>query len=141
MIKRAWVRRYDQLPTLRNRFIIQSWDTANKDGGQNGWSVCTTWLVHEHKYYLIDVLRGRFDYPSLKARVLEHARCHGPSKILVEGAQIARKRLIFLGCDGVRTSILVHVSASNVHLRFRSKLSLETTSNAVVEWWHDEAGW
>jgi predicted phage terminase large subunit-like protein len=84
MIKRIWVCRYEQLPTPRNPFVIQSWDTANKDGGQNDWSVCTTWLIHENGYYLVDVLRGRFDYPTLKARVLEHANLHRPSKILIE---------------------------------------------------------
>jgi predicted phage terminase large subunit-like protein len=88
MIKRSWVRRYDQLPTPSNRFVIQSWDTANKEGGQNDWSVCTTWLIHENKYYLIDILRGRFDYPTLKARVLEHANLHRPSKILIEDAGV-----------------------------------------------------
>jgi predicted phage terminase large subunit-like protein len=84
MIKRIWVRSYVQLPTPQNRFVIQSWDTANKEGGENDWSVCTTWLIHEKSYYLIDVLRGRFDYPTLKARVLEHASYHNPSKILIE---------------------------------------------------------
>jgi predicted phage terminase large subunit-like protein len=88
MIKRAWVRRYDQLPTERDRYVIQSWDTANKEGGQNDWSACTTWLIYENKYYLVDVLRGRFDYPTLKARVIEHARAHRPSKILIEDAGV-----------------------------------------------------
>jgi predicted phage terminase large subunit-like protein len=88
MIKRAWVGRYEQLPSSRGRLIIQSWDTANKEGGQNDWSVCTTWLIHENTYYLVDVLRGRFDYPTLKARVLEHANLHRPSKILVEDAGV-----------------------------------------------------
>ena len=36
------------------------------DSGQNDWCVCTTWFVHEKKYYLVDVLRGRFDYPTLR---------------------------------------------------------------------------
>jgi predicted phage terminase large subunit-like protein len=88
MIKRAWVRRYEQLPTPRYRRVIQSWDTANKAGGEHDWSVCTTWLVHDNKYYLIDVLRSRFDYPTLKARVLEHASLHKPSKILIEDAGV-----------------------------------------------------
>jgi AraC-like DNA-binding protein len=26
---------------------IQSWDTAAKNGAQNDWSVCTTWLLHD----------------------------------------------------------------------------------------------
>jgi predicted phage terminase large subunit-like protein len=88
MIKRAWVRRYEQLPTSRDREVIQSWDTANKEGGEHDWSVCSTWLVHENQYYLIDVLRGRFDYPTLKARVLEHASLHKPSRILIEDAGV-----------------------------------------------------
>ena len=64
MIKRGWVRRYDRLP--KSGQIIQSWDVANKQGEENDYSVCTTWLVHENKYYLIDVLRGRFDFPTLR---------------------------------------------------------------------------
>jgi hypothetical protein len=39
MIKRAWVRRYEQLPTPQDRRVIQSWDTANKEGGEHDWSV------------------------------------------------------------------------------------------------------
>jgi hypothetical protein len=46
MIRRDWLRYYDRLPerTYRTR-IIQSWDTASKDGAQNDWSVCTTWML------------------------------------------------------------------------------------------------
>ena len=54
------------------------------EGGQNDWSVCTTWLRHGNKYYLLDVLRGRFDYPTLKAQAILHARLHMPGKILIE---------------------------------------------------------
>ena len=50
--------------------------------------MCSTWLIDQNKYYLIDVLRGRFDYPTLKARVLEHASLHKPSKILIEDAGV-----------------------------------------------------
>jgi predicted phage terminase large subunit-like protein len=86
MIKRVWVRRYDQLPEFGQ--IIQSWDVANKEGEENDYSVCTTWLVHEHKYYLIDVLRGRFDFPTLRTKVSEHAKLHKPSHILIEDAGV-----------------------------------------------------
>jgi phage terminase large subunit-like protein len=54
MIKRDWVRRYDQLPTPPSRQIIQSWDIASKEGVENDWSVCTTWLIYENRYYLVD---------------------------------------------------------------------------------------
>jgi predicted phage terminase large subunit-like protein len=89
MIQRRWVRRYDRLPdrTASSR-VIQSWDTASKDGGLNDWSVCTTWLLHEGNYYLMHVLRARLDYPSLKAQAIVHARAYNPHKILIEDAGV-----------------------------------------------------
>jgi predicted phage terminase large subunit-like protein len=86
MIKRAWVRRYDQPP--KSGLIFQSWDVANKQGDENDYSVCSTWLVHENKYFLIDVLRGRFDFPTLRMKVTEHAKLHKASHILIEDAGI-----------------------------------------------------
>ena len=86
MIKPAWVGRYEQLP--RSGPIIQSWDVANKQGEENDYSVCTTWLVSENKYYLIDVLRGRFDFPTLRTKVSEHAKLYKASHILIEDAGV-----------------------------------------------------
>jgi len=89
MIKRDWVRRYDRPPSLDPPGrVIQSWDTANKEGAQNDRSVCTTWVWQDNKFYLVDVLRGRYDYPSLKARAIEHARIHRPERILIEEAGV-----------------------------------------------------
>jgi predicted phage terminase large subunit-like protein len=86
MVKRAWIRRYNDLPPkLDQLFVLQSWDTASKGGPENDWSVCTTWIVTRKKqYYLVDVWRGRVDYPSLKARTLELARKWKARRILVE---------------------------------------------------------
>jgi predicted phage terminase large subunit-like protein len=79
------VGRYYLLPERKSSsLVIQSWDTASRDGGLNDYSVCTTWLLHEGKYYLMDVLRRRFDYPSLKAQAIAHARAYNPNKILIE---------------------------------------------------------
>ena len=85
IIKRAWVHYYDVLP-LRNSssVVVQSWDCASKQSDLNDWSVCTTWLIQDGRYYLIDVLRERLDYPSLKTQALAHARNFGPNKIVVE---------------------------------------------------------
>ena len=84
-IKRTWIRRHVRLPTSGQ--IIQSWDVANKQGEENDYSVCTTWLIYQNKYYfLVDVLRGRFDYPTLRRKVYEQAGLHKPSPILIEDA-------------------------------------------------------
>jgi len=86
MIKRHWIVRYTQLPAAWERLLtLQSWDTASKGGPENDWSVCTTWIITRKKqWYLVDVWRGRVDYPALKAsvrRLAEHWRAH---RILVE---------------------------------------------------------
>ena len=88
MIKRAWIKRYTALPPHSEQlFTLQSWDTANKGGPENDWSVCTTWIVtRDKKWYLADVWRQRVDYPALKAAVLGRAASWKPTRILVEDA-------------------------------------------------------
>jgi predicted phage terminase large subunit-like protein len=87
MIKRTWPRRYDRLPEPNASTVkLQSWDTATKDSAQSNYSVCTTWLYHDKKYYLADVFRERVDYPALKARAISLAKLHDPKVILVEDA-------------------------------------------------------
>ena len=70
MVKRHWVQRYRELPPRSEQVLVmQSWDTANKGGPDNDWSVCTTWILAKgHRYFLVDVWRGRVDYPTLKAK-------------------------------------------------------------------------
>jgi len=91
MIKREWVKRHDRLP-IRNAssYVLQSWDTAIKAGADHSFSACTTWLVHAGRYYLIEPLRGRFDFPTLKARAIAHAQKLGPYKILIKDAAVGQ---------------------------------------------------
>lgn len=87
MIKRAWLRYYDKPPerTWRSK-VIQSWDTAAKGGAQNDWSVCTTWLLHDKHFYLLDLVRGRYEYPHLRSSALALAERYKPDSILIEDA-------------------------------------------------------
>lgn len=87
MIRRAWLRYYDRMPALPHYTrTIESWDTAVKDGAQNDWSVCTTWKIIDDCYYLIDLARGRYEYPALKATALELAKKYRPEWVLIEDA-------------------------------------------------------
>jgi predicted phage terminase large subunit-like protein len=87
MIKREWLRYYDKAPerTYRTK-VIQSWDTAAKAGAQNDWSVCTTWLVVDGYYYLLDLTRGRYEYPRLRDAAVALAERFKPDSILIEDA-------------------------------------------------------
>jgi len=86
MIKRHWMKRFKEAPLPHERlFTLQSWDTASKGGPENDFSVCTTWIVgRDKKWYLVDVWRGRVDYPGLKERVRSLALSWKPSRVLVE---------------------------------------------------------
>ncbi len=88
MIKRHWIQRYMDLPPQSERLLIlQSWDTANKGGPENDFSVCTTWVVtRNRRWYLIDVWRKRVDYPNLKAVAQYLAATHKAQRVLVEDA-------------------------------------------------------
>jgi predicted phage terminase large subunit-like protein len=87
MIRREWIRYYDGLPPRKfPARVIQSWDTAVKHGAQNDYSVCTTWLKVDKDYYLIDLVRDRFDYPRLKQTAMTQASRHKPDVILIEDA-------------------------------------------------------
>jgi hypothetical protein len=69
LIKWPWLRPYDRLPARQPRdYIVQSWDTAAKAEQIHDYSVCSTWLVQRPDYYLIDVYRGRLEFPQLKRR-------------------------------------------------------------------------
>jgi predicted phage terminase large subunit-like protein len=88
MIKRHWIIRYKELPPRSEQIMVmQSWDTANKGGPQNDWSVCTTWVMARGmRWYLVDVWRGRVDYPTLKSMVESLAKQWEAQRVMVEDA-------------------------------------------------------
>jgi predicted phage terminase large subunit-like protein len=92
MIRRQWLRYYRkaELPERSYRAkVIQSWDTAAKDGAQNDWSVCTTWLVvDKERYYLLDLTRDRYEYPRLREKAIALAGQYKPDAVLIEEASV-----------------------------------------------------
>jgi predicted phage terminase large subunit-like protein len=86
MVKRQWIKRHKELPPSSEQILIlQSWDTASKGGPENDWSVCTTWVLARGKrWYLVDVWRGRVDYPALKEKVQTLAKEWQARRVLVE---------------------------------------------------------
>jgi predicted phage terminase large subunit-like protein len=85
IIRWSWFKFYDAEPARRpNDLLVQSWDTASKAEEINNYSVCTTWLIKENEYYLLDVFRDRLTYPDLKKRVIAHSLLHRATTILIE---------------------------------------------------------
>lgn len=65
-------------------YIVQSWDTAQKEKELSDPSVCTTWWVYGKKAYLVDVFLKRLKFGPLKEAVIAQAELHRPTLILVE---------------------------------------------------------
>lgn len=85
MFDLAWFRRYGEgLSTgaYGGDEIYQSWDTASKAGELNDCSVCTTWLVRDRAYYLLDVFRDRLGY--LRRKIVEMNVRWRPNGVLIE---------------------------------------------------------
>lgn len=87
MIERAWLQRYE-LATLdlSQGQIVMSLDTASKDNPFNDFSVCVVALVVGKRVYVLDVFRARLQFNPLKAKVIELARLHSASVMLIEDA-------------------------------------------------------
>jgi hypothetical protein len=66
-ILREWFQFVEQPPALGpGDRVVKSWDIASATGEVSDYPVCTTWHMKGRDYYLIDVFRGRLEYPALR---------------------------------------------------------------------------
>lgn len=84
LFRRSWVRSYAPAEAQGFDEIIQSWDTAGKDGQHNDYSVCTTWGLKRGNSLLLDVHRDKLAFPDLRNKVLELARRFDARRVLIE---------------------------------------------------------
>ncbi len=100
IVKKEWIHYYDgELPP--GGFYFLSWDTAGKTGPRNSFSVCTVWYRKGNVDYLVDIVRGRFDYPTLRDTAVEIVKRYKPRIVLIEDASTG----IALGADLRRSAI------------------------------------
>ena len=64
--------------------IIQSWDTAIKIGSNNDYSVCITAVMHGKEVRLIDVWRGKLEFPDLQRKAIDLALQYRARTIIIE---------------------------------------------------------
>ena len=97
LVKQKWFKAYQKLPTTAYPRIVQSWDIAGTLEGD--YSVCTTWFIQQQSYYLIDVWRGRFQYPDLKRQVIQLTKQYEANTVLIEKAGLGLSLYDDLRCD------------------------------------------
>jgi len=126
LVKLDWFKTY-MLTDCPQAFemVFQSWDTANKTGERNDYSVCTTWGVSQKRLYLLDLLRLRLDYPALRRLVKSHAESFGVTNILIEDKASGTQLIQDLQADGVYSTT-----------RYESpldKVSRMSTASSMIE--------
>lgn len=84
IIKREWLKFYDNAELLNKAAIFQSWDTAIKTTENSDYSVCITFAETDAGYYVLDILREKLSYPDLKRQFYHMAQKWQPDAILVE---------------------------------------------------------
>jgi predicted phage terminase large subunit-like protein len=74
LIKRDWIRYFrGSVPPKEGDYFVISWDTAMKATELADYSVGTVWHVQDRgrKAHVVDLVRGRFEYPELVAAASE----------------------------------------------------------------------
>lgn len=87
MISANWLRYVDPATGIpEHGQIIQSWDTASKDGIHNDYSACITVKRCGNYIYIIDIFRKRLTFPELKKAAIRLANEHRVHTLLIEDA-------------------------------------------------------
>jgi len=89
IIKREWLRYYEAMPTDFDRVVV-SWDTASTIGEDSNYSVGTVWGAIGANYYLFDLVRGKFEVPDLRRRLLELSGQWHADATLIEDTELGR---------------------------------------------------
>jgi predicted phage terminase large subunit-like protein len=94
IVKREWWKTWEAEQPPACDYILQSWDTAFEANNRADYSACTVWGVFyreseatgrtEPNLILLDAVRGRYEFPALKRRVLEKYKEWEPDGLIVE---------------------------------------------------------
>ncbi len=91
IIQRKWLMAYDDVQSQSGDRIIMSWDIALSETETGDYSACVVLLRRQEVYYVLEVVRGRFPFDTLKQKVMEVKRRYGaPTTLLIEDSPISR---------------------------------------------------
>ncbi|TXN03827.1 phage terminase large subunit [Methylobacterium sp. WL64] len=108
VIRREWLKYFDREPDAAVlKYFVASWDTASTLDATSSYSVGMLWGWDGENYYLLELVRGRWETPELRSKILETVRAWRPDETLIEDTELGRS----LQQDIRRTSSV------RVHLR------------------------
>ena len=103
LVKSGWFRRYESPPKKGlGDVLVQSWDTASKDGVLNDYSVCITVLVRRDIVSVLNVFRRQLNFPDLLRQVQMQAERFYPDILLIEDAASGQQLIQMLKQNPIR---------------------------------------
>jgi predicted phage terminase large subunit-like protein len=86
MVKYEWIQHYTEPPKEEEILkTVISWDTAYKADELSDPTAATVWQMTKTRFYLVDVLNKKMEFPTLIRKVKELHKIHHPSVHLIEG--------------------------------------------------------
>lgn len=106
LVKAAWFQRYTET-TLPKSFeqVVLSCDTANKVSELADYTAITVWGIKGPRYFLIDVIRRRLNYPDLKRTIKDLAAGYRATSVLIEDRASGTQLIQELKYEGVHTVV------------------------------------
>jgi predicted phage terminase large subunit-like protein len=89
IIKRKWLTSYDSIGQMADDRIIMSWDIALSEAETGDYSACVVLLRCKEVFYVLEVVRGRFPFGTLKRTVMDVKARYGTATLLIEESPIS----------------------------------------------------
>jgi predicted phage terminase large subunit-like protein len=67
-----------------------SWDIALSETESGDYSACVVLLRRKEVFFILEVVRGRFPFDTLKRKVMDVKKRYGSSTLLIEDSPISR---------------------------------------------------
>jgi predicted phage terminase large subunit-like protein len=89
IIKRKWLTTYDYVGIQPGDRIVISCDIALSEMETGDYSACVVLLIRNEVFYILEVLRGRFPFETLKKKIIDLKKRYHPSTLLIEESSIS----------------------------------------------------
>lgn len=83
IFKRQWWKFYDEVPK-HFQHVAQFWDTAQKPGITNDWTVCATWGKTASGFFLLDLFRKKMEAPDIEQALVQQFTKWRPNAVSIE---------------------------------------------------------
>lgn len=89
IIKRKWLKTYEELRWRPGDRIVMSWDIALSEMESGDYAACVVLLIREEVFFVLEVVRGRFPFETLKSKVMGVRERYQGSTLLIEESPIS----------------------------------------------------